>query len=51
MEVWILAVQYFCAVAGATAVVRFVDSFDKGTKKERPRGGARKRSGTKRSAL
>ena len=52
MELWAMVVQYACAAAGAAAVVRLVDSCGKGTKKERPRGGARKRSaGTRHNAL
>ena len=44
MELWAMVVQYACAAAGAAAVVRLVDGCGKGAKKERPRGGARKRS-------
>lgn len=52
MELWVMVVQYACAAAGAAAVVRLVDGCGKGAKKERPRGGARKRSdGTRRNAL
>lgn len=52
MELWAMAVQYVCAAAGAAAVVRFVDGCGKGAKKERSRGGARKRStGTRHNAL
>lgn len=51
MEAWVMAVQYICAAAGAAAVVRWVDGFGKGAKKERPRGGARKRSSPKHEAL
>ena len=52
MELWAMVVQYACAAAGAAAVVHWVDGCGKGAKKERPRGGARKRSaGTRRNAL
>ena len=52
MELWTMVVQYACAAAGAAAVVRLVDGCGKGAKKERPRGGARKRSaGTRHNAL
>lgn len=44
MELWAMVVQYACAAAGAAAVVRLVDGCGKGAKKERPRGGDRKRS-------
>lgn len=44
MELWAMVVQYACAAAGAAAVVRLVDGCGKDAKKERPRGGARKRS-------
>lgn len=46
MELWAMVVQYACAAAGAAAVVHWVDGCGKGAKKERPRGGARKRSVT-----
>lgn len=36
MELWVMAVQYLCAAAGAAAVVRLVDGCGKGAKKERP---------------
>ena len=43
MDSWAMAVQYICAVAGAAAVVRWVDGCGKAQKKNRPLGGARKR--------
>ena len=48
MELWVMAVQYLCAAAGAAAVVRLVDGC--GRKKRTPPSANRKRSseGTRR---